>query len=69
MATYNGQQYHRAVGMGWILYLVTVAATRVTATNEACDVCECMKRIPVVDCSHRGLLELPAGIPNDTEML
>ncbi|XP_038046709.1 uncharacterized protein LOC119720914 [Patiria miniata] len=36
---------------------------------EACEVCECIHSLRIVNCMGRGLTVLPTGIPNDTKVL
>ncbi|XP_038059583.1 uncharacterized protein LOC119730664 [Patiria miniata] len=58
---------------GWYMNLMVgfvVLHCAVHASKEACEVCECSDHGPrIVDCSDRGLMELPTGIPNDTNVL
>ncbi|XP_022104866.1 uncharacterized protein LOC110986891 [Acanthaster planci] len=61
---------------GYIVRLALCVAVKsslamaVPASEEACRLCKCSNEGPkVVDCTQKGLTELPAGLPNDTQVL
>ncbi|XP_071795834.1 uncharacterized protein [Asterias amurensis] len=55
--------------LGVIACVLIIGLVGARATGDACEVCHCDRQPMTVDCSIRGLTELPIGIPNDTARL
>ena len=54
----------------FLVILCLVCGVVAQASRQACDVCNCTNSRPrFVNCTLKGLTELPRGIPNDTVVL
>ncbi|XP_033639079.1 uncharacterized protein LOC117299639 [Asterias rubens] len=69
MANRGSEGIFRACSLVVIACVLMIGRVGANTTGDACEICDCDSQPFAVNCTSKGLTELPIGIPNDTAKL